>query len=277
MSTITDTKPSITIFRGWKDFGKHVWSPFVIKLEARMRFAGIKYAVDVGSPRTAPKGKVPYVECRRRNGEQGAEEVQQVADSTLIIQTLTQWGDLPDLNAALSGPDAARDMALRALLEDKLYFYHMWERWILNYYAMRDHILQTLPHPVRVVVGLIIHRGAVSTLHGQGTGRYSGDEIAAFRYDIWKSVNALLLEARQRQQQQQQAEEGAQSTSTPFWVLGRDQPTEADAALFGFITSVLISTAAPDSQRVVKGFPVIVDYAQRIQDRYFPDYEKWSI
>lgn len=153
----------------------------------------------------------------------------------------------------------------------------MWERWILNYYAMRDHILQTLPYPVRVVVGLIIHRGAVSTLHGQGTGRYSGDEIAAFRYDIWESVNALLLEARQRQQQQQQqAEEGAQSTSTPFWVLGRDQPTEADAALFGFITSVLISTAAPDSQRVVKGFPVIVDYAQRIQDRYFPDYEKWS-
>ncbi|KAF2999131.1 hypothetical protein E8E14_004990 [Neopestalotiopsis sp. 37M] len=276
MSTITDTKPSITIFRGWKDFGKHVWSPFVIKLEARMRFAGIRYAVDVGSPRTAPKGKVPYVECRRRNGsDQGEEEeeVQQVADSTLIIQTLTQRGDLPDLNAALSGPDAARDMALRALLEDKLYFYHMWERWILNYYAMRDHILQTLPHPVRVVVGLIIHRGAVSTLHGQGTGRYCGEEIAAFRYDIWKSVNALLLEARQGQQQQEEA----QPTSTPFWVLGRDQPTEADAALFGFITSVLISTAAPDSQRVVKGFPVIVDYAQRIQDRYFPDYEKWSI
>jgi hypothetical protein len=129
MSTITDTKPSITIFRGWKDFGKHVWSPFVIKLEARMRFAGIRYAVDVGSPRTAPKGKVPYVECRRRNGsdqgEEEEEEVQQVADSTLIIQTLTQWGDLPDLNAALSGPDAARDMALRALLEDKLYFYHV--------------------------------------------------------------------------------------------------------------------------------------------------------
>ncbi|ETS74332.1 hypothetical protein PFICI_14198 [Pestalotiopsis fici W106-1] len=294
MST-SDNKPSITIFRGWKDFGKHVWSPFVIKLEARMRFAGIKYAVDVGSPKTGPKGKIPYVECKQNKSLDGGpaaddyEEVQQLADSTLIIKTLVQWGELPDLNAALSSTDGAKDMALRALLEDKLYFYHMWERWILNYYTMRDHALGAIPYPVRIVVGLIIYRGQLSTLHGQGTGRYSGQEIAAFRYEIWESINALLLEARRQQQQQQQAQSastastvGAQADQQlppppPFWVLGRDQPTEADATLFAFIVSVLISTAAPDSQRVVRAFPVILDYAQRIQDQYFPDYEKWSV
>lgn len=266
MSAATNStdKPTLTLFRGWKDPGRHVWSPFVIKLEARLRFAGIKYAVDVGSPRTAPKGKVPYVEFGNGDDDNNKE---QIGDSGLIIKTLVQQGALPDLNAALSGAERARDLALRALLEDKLYFYHMWERWIVNYYAMRDHILQALPYPVRVVVGLIVHRGAKATLHGQGTGRYGADEIAAFRREIWESINELLLEARRN------SGEG----KDPFWVFGGGQPSEADAALFGFIVSVLISTAAPDSQRVVKEFPVIIDYAERIQDQYFPDYEKWSV
>lgn len=264
----TDDKPTLTLFRGWKDPGRFVWSPFVIKLEARLRFAGVKYAVDVGSPRTAPKGKVPYVEfgSGSGSGDGDGDGKEQIGDSGLIIKTLVQQGALPDLNAALSGAERARDLALRALLEDKLYFYHMWERWIVNYYAMRDHILQALPYPVRVVVGLIVHRGAKATLHGQGTGRYGADEIAAFRREIWESVSELLLEARR-----------TSASSDPFWVFGGGQPSEADAALFGFIVSVLISTAAPDSQRVVQEFPVILDYAGRIQDRYFPDYEKWSV
>lgn len=32
----------------------------------------------------------------------------------------------------------------------------------------------------------------------------------------------------------------------------------------------------PDSQKVVRGFPVVVEYATRIQERYFPDYERWE-
>lgn len=124
MSAATNStdKPTLTLFRGWKDPGRHVWSPFVIKLEARLRFAGIKYAVDVGSPRTAPKGKVPYVEFGNGDDDNNKE---QIGDSGLIIKTLVQQGALPDLNAALSGAERARDLALRALLEDKLYFYHV--------------------------------------------------------------------------------------------------------------------------------------------------------
>lgn len=34
---------------------------------------------------------------------------------------------------------------------------------------------------------------------------------------------------------------------------------------------------APDSREVVKGFPVVLEYAERIHDRYFPDYEKWAV
>ncbi|KAH8666853.1 hypothetical protein BX600DRAFT_511745 [Xylariales sp. PMI_506] len=274
------SNPEITVFRGWKDAGKHVWSPFVVKLEARLRFAGVKYATDVGSPKTAPKGKIPYIEYRSAAAAAQGEVCTQLSDSSLIVKTLTEWDVLPDLNGKMSPAERAQDMALRALLEDKLYFYHTWERWTQNYYTMRDHIFQALPYPVRVLVGLMVHRSAVATLHGQGTGRYSAEEIAAFRLEIWEAVNQLVVAARSTADDSSRSSSSSSSKNKeerqPYWVMGGEGPTEADTTLFGFIVSVLVCTAAPDSQKVVRQFPTVLDYANRIQDRYFPDYEKWE-
>jgi len=124
----------ITVFRGWKDPGKFVWSPYVTKLEARLRFGGVPYTAEAGSPRSAPKGKIPYVEVspplRSRSGSSGTEAdaetgTEQLADSALIAKALCDAGILPDLNARLSKAERAHDLALRALLEDKLSFYHV--------------------------------------------------------------------------------------------------------------------------------------------------------
>jgi hypothetical protein len=97
---------------------------------------------------------------------------------------------------------------------------------------MRDHILSALPWPMRVFVGSMIYRGSVNTLNGQGTGRYTAEEIASFRREIWESVNGLLVSSEART-----------SGSGAFWVLGGEQPTESDATLFGFIVSVLVCDA----------------------------------
>jgi hypothetical protein len=113
--TAFEEKVPLIVYRGWLDPGKHVWSPFVIKLEARLRFAGVSYITDCGSVRKAPKGKIPYLECA--DGTLG--------DSTLIIKQLVEWNRIPDLNAKLSPAAKAQDLALRALFEDKLYFYHV--------------------------------------------------------------------------------------------------------------------------------------------------------
>ncbi len=117
----------ITLFRGWLDPGRYVWSPFVTKLEARFRFCGIKYSTDSGGPRSAPKGKIPYVECRTQT------EVTTQGDSTLITKKLVRQELLPDLNSNLSPEQAALDLSLRALLEDRLYFYHVSSPWLLLY------------------------------------------------------------------------------------------------------------------------------------------------
>ncbi|KAK8121538.1 hypothetical protein PG999_005658 [Apiospora kogelbergensis] len=236
----------LTVHRGWKDTGKHVWSPF-----------------------TAPRGKIPYVEF-----SSSPQQGDALGDSGLIIRALTERGLLPDLNARLGGEERARDLAVRAMLEDRLCFYHARERWVDNYYAMREHIFGAMPYPLRVVVGLLAFRGIQATLHGQGTGRFTAEEMAGFRREIWEGVDALLAASKNKRDKtgSKDDEEGE-----PFWVLGGEQPTEADATVFGFVVSVLICTAAPDSREVVKGFPVVLEYAERIQDRYFPDYEKWAV
>ncbi|KAI1775343.1 hypothetical protein F4818DRAFT_416348 [Hypoxylon cercidicola] len=254
----------ITIFRGWKDFGKYVWSPYVIKLEARLRIADVPYTTDVGSPRSAPKGKIPYMELR----DASSDSPLLLCDSALIIKNLTERGVLPDLNGGLSPAERSHDMGLRALLEDKLSFYNGFERWIQNYYTMRDHVLWPIPYPVRVLVGILAYRKTTATLYGQGTGRFTAEEIAVFRREIWEGFSELLVASRSSSKD---------DDGEPFWALGGSNPTEADASLFAFIVSVLICTAAPDSQKVVKSFPVLLDYADRIHDRYFPDYEKWTV
>lgn len=214
----TSKQLDITVFRGWKDFGKYVWSPYVIKLEARLRFAGVQYKTEAGSPRIAPKGKIPYIECRNLSSISKSLAEQEtsrsgllLSDSALIAKTLTEWGVLPDLNNALEPSKRLQDLAVIAMLENKLYFLQVchntlllastallttrdirqgFERWIQNYYTMRDHVLWALPYPVRVLVGLLIYRNNVATLHGQGTGRFTPEEIATFRHEIWEVLSA---------------------------------------------------------------------------------------
>ncbi|CAJ2505675.1 Uu.00g130690.m01.CDS01 [Anthostomella pinea] len=261
------SQPSITVFRGWDDPGKLVWSPYVIKLEARLRFAGLSYTTEADSTRQSPKGKIPYIDYEpasvqgtASSAEATGVEKQRLSDSTLIIKALTERDVLPDLNAALTPAECTHDLALRALLEEKLYFYHSIPFW-----------------PMRYLIGLLIHRSTTATLHGQGTGRYSPDEIAALRREIWDGVGDLLVASRCRSRSSGGAAKiNEKEEEEPFWVLGGAAPTEADACLFGFIVSVLICAAGPDSQDVVRSVPVLLDYASRIHDRYFPDYEKWT-
>lgn len=104
----------LTLYRGFDWPGRYTWSPFVCKLETRLRLAGVPYVAAPGHIRQSPRGKIPYVQLA--NGEQ-------MSDSTLITQRLINDGAIPDLNAGLLPLQRAQDLAWRALMEDKLYFY----------------------------------------------------------------------------------------------------------------------------------------------------------
>jgi hypothetical protein len=114
-------QPTLTVFRGWATPTLYVWSPFVTKLETRLRFAGVKYATDAGSMSKAPRGKVPYIAIAKT--VEAAPTM--LGDSSLIIETLKDEGLLEDLNKVLAPEQKAVDAAFRALLEEKLYFYQV--------------------------------------------------------------------------------------------------------------------------------------------------------
>ncbi|KAJ9656426.1 hypothetical protein H2201_008546 [Coniosporium apollinis] len=217
---MTDFDPApleITLFRGWSDKDCYVWSPFVTKLELRLRLSNVSYQTAAGSMRTAPTGKIPYVDVREE--EQPTSTTSAIGDSAMIAQYLAGRGLIHDLDANLGASSKAQDLAIRALVEDRLYFFNMRERWMDNFYIQRDHVLTALSYPLRVV----------------GTGRYSADEARRFREDIWTNLNGLLEESWKKAQE-----------------------------------------SSPESKEVVRSLPAVMDYATRIHERYFPDYEKWD-
>ena len=83
----------------------------------------------------APKGKVPYVKVQQRElqsendnnavsakATNGKSKSSLLPDSTLITSQFIHKGLLEDLNTHLGPVKRTQDLALRALLEDKLYF-----------------------------------------------------------------------------------------------------------------------------------------------------------
>lgn len=120
MSTEHSSQPRLTLYRGWEDRGCYVWSPFVTKLELRLRLSNFPYNVESGSPSTAPKGKIPYVDLRTDGGPSLV-----LGDSTLIIKHLVELGYLENLYDSKPSTTRAHDVAICAMLEDRLYFYHV--------------------------------------------------------------------------------------------------------------------------------------------------------
>ncbi|OHE99502.1 hypothetical protein CORC01_05302 [Colletotrichum orchidophilum] len=262
MSTPVKSQLHLVLYRGFPVSNAYVWSPFVTKLEARLRFAKLQFRTDQGSMSKAPRGKIPYIEIAHPNQDPPTS----LGDTSLIIQRLIDDGVCQDLNETLSPIVRAQDAAIRALLEDKLAFYQSSERWHDNYDTMRSGVLGAIPWPIQPLIGLLAYRGVTRTLYGQGTGRFSSDELAGFRRDVWGHINAFLSEARLT----------APDLQTPFWVLGGKNPSEADATVFGFIASGLGCAAAPDSKEIIKSYPVLVEYAKRIHDVYFEEYALWE-
>lgn len=93
-----------------------------------------------------------------------------------------------------------------------------------------------MPYPMQLIVGLLAYRQTMQNLHGQGTARFSPEEIGSFRLQIWESISALLALSKSKSKAAS-ADEGL------FFVLGKDEPTEADATVFAFIASAMVCAA----------------------------------
>ena len=141
---------------------------------------------------------------------------------------------MEDLNGALDETSRTLDLAIQALVEDRLYFFTTRERWTgENYWVQRDEVLGALPWLVRVFVGNLVYRKINCALYGQGAGRFSDDQAKDFREGVWMRLDALLRESRKRRKGMGEEE--------CFWCLGGEEPTECDTSVFGAVCAVLVA------------------------------------
>lgn len=236
---------------------KHSFSSFVTKLQFRLRHSGIPYVDGWGNRNEAPKTKVPYVKF--------LDSGEIMGDSSLIIRRLIDAGKLVDVNANLSPAERARDYCLRAMIEEKLMFFLIYERWSENFQSLKDDGPFTHLHwMIRPIVASLAWQYSRVMLWGQGTGRHKPEEVKQLQEEAMEALANYATAALEKA--------AGSDPKEPFWILGGKTPTEADFTVFGFLAGVLCGPNQPRMTSLIMQSKSLMSYIRRIHDTYFTDY-----
>jgi glutathione S-transferase len=216
-------------------------SSFCLKLETWLRMAGLPYENRyTNDPREAPLGKLPCLKVDNRT----------IPDTALCIDYLKHKHGI-DLDRSLTPAQKAQSHALKALLEDRLYYAGLYSRWVDARYwpEFRDTLFGKLPFPVRKVLPQVIQQKMKRDLQGQGIAKHPPEQVYAFAAQDIAVLSALL---------------GDQ----PYFF--GDEPTEIDASAFGLIAQLTLVTRNTPWPPLVAPYPNLRAYAERMLQRYFP-------
>lgn len=232
----------ITLYSFGPGFGLPDPSPFVTKTEVLLKMAKLPYRADTSGFKKAPKGKLPYVD------DDGGETI---ADSTFIRWHLEKKYKI-DFDRGLSPEQRAIAWAFEKMLEEHLYWAVVHARWMddANFAKGPATFFRAIPAPVRPFLVSIIRRRLRQTLHGQGIGRHSHDEIVALGT---RSVDAT-----------------ADYLGTKPFMMGAE-PTGLDATAFAFVAGVLCPLFDTPLRSAAERHENLKQYVERMTARFYPD------
>ena len=156
-------------------------SPFSMKAIALMQMSGLKYKTKPGDPRKAPKKKLPIL----------IDGSTQVPDSTHIQAYLEQQKSI-DFDGNLNSEQLAIAQSFRALCEDRLYWVGVYFRWMENAQYTKQEFFGAVPALMRNFVFNAVQKQVRISLHGQGMGRHTSQEILAFGRADFKAISDYL-------------------------------------------------------------------------------------
>lgn len=219
-------------------------SPFCVKLECWLRMTGIAYEIEtVRNPGKGPKGKIPWIQDGRRS----------IGDSQFIIDHLKKTRGV-DPDAPLTPGRRGRAEALRAMVEERLYFAAVWERWIGPAWpATREMLFGFLPPGVRDVAAPLVRRRVKQMLHLQGIGRHTPEEITQLAANDLAWLSMVLGD-------------------DPLFC-GAEEPTTLDAVVYGMLVNLIRVDLDTPICRAARGHANLVAHTWRIGSRYFPEFE----
>jgi glutathione S-transferase len=231
----------ITLYTFGPHFGLPDPSPFVTKTMIQLKMAGLAYrpVTDFAKFRSAPKGKLPYID----------DDGTIVADSALIRAHIERKYGF-DFDAGYDAEARGRALAAEKLLEDCQYWVMVYARWIepANWPTIRAAFFDGLPFPLRLIIPIVAQRTVRRNLHGQGLGRHSGDEIYAFGDRNMQALSDVLGEKR--------------------FLLG-DRVCGADATVLAFLMACACPAFNSPMVASIASRPNLADYCSRLRATYF--------
>jgi len=211
-------------------------SPFCMKVEVFLRLARLEYRVVSAAPLGQPKGKLPVV--------RDADLV--IPDSEAIVAHL-QRAHGARIPPALAAPETPRQLLLRRVIEEHLYFVGLFFRWADDAgWVHTRGFFAVLPAPLRGLVGTHFRRRRIRDLAGQGLGRHHREEIVA--------KGAADLDAL-----------ADELGTSPFF--GGMEPAAIDASAYALLANLVYVPIENPLKAHVQSLPTLMSYCERMKAR----------
>jgi glutathione S-transferase len=216
-------------------------SPFVVKVDAYCRFAGLEYesVMSLDNLKQAPKKKLPYID----------DGAQRIADSFFIIEHLkAKYGF--HLDDPLTEQQKALIHPIGRALDEDLYWCLVYSRWVNEegWAALKPGLFGSLPFPLKAILPPVLRRGVKKTLQQQGLGRHSEEEILTIARHHFESLSVLIGDKE--------------------YCFGA-KPCSLDATIYGHVGEFILSDVDNGMSQLARSFPVIVRYCQQIQKAFY--------
>lgn len=228
----------ITLFQFPPAFNVPNVSPFCLKLETFLRLSGLEYQVQhLSDPRKAPKGKLPFVKV----------DAQTIADTEIIIRELQDRFAL-DLDAGLDARGRGWAVSITRLCDEHLTPLLVYFRWLeeAGWRQVAPVLLRDVPGPVWPLVGALIRRKIRGEMRGRGLDAHSRDELLTFARQDLDALDGMLGDL-------------------PYF--GGAQPCSADAAAYGILANLILSTLETPLNHMAREYERLVAYSERMQQR----------
>jgi len=231
----------ITLYSFGPGFGLPDPSPFVMKVEILLKMANLPYRTDNSGFAKAPKGKLPYID----------DDGVVLADSTFIRWHIERKYGI-DFDRGLDASQKATAWAFEKMAEDQLYWVVIDDRWMddANFRKGPAKFFERVPAAIRPVVVAMVRRKLRTTLHGQGTGRHSPDEILAL---ATRSIDAIADALGDK----------------PFFM--GSEPTGVDATMFAFVCGILCPLFETRTRTAAERRDNLRRYVGRMTARFYPE------
>lgn len=222
-------------------FGMPDPSPFVVKVDAFLRFSGLpyEYVANVNALRSAPKKKLPIIK----------DEGQVVADSYFIVEYLKEKYRLT-IDDGLTPAQLGQAHLMCKSLEENFYWCLVYSRWMddATWALVKQTLFGKMPAPLKLFVPAMIRKGVRKDLYAHGIGRHSDKEVLQIFEHSLQSLSQIL--------------------NTQPYFFG-NKATTFDATAYGLLASFILADIDNAFNRQARTYANLVEYCQRIQNQFY--------